>query len=256
MEQETDFSKEHIEKAVAREIAQHSLTLYPAAAGILALLWGGLFTVPLAIGVGVLSLATSVGFFCLQKFGRFGKLTTAYVNRLRGQQKEKLVQKLGTLAPELERLGCHQGAAQVELLKSKFAGLDEVIQQRLAGDDSRASRIRAIADQLYLATIDNLQHAGQILKSVENIDLSYIEEQIARAHSPQEKESLEERKRLKLEGIDAAEEAIANNELAMTKVSQLAVELAKTRAQDNPYDMEASLHEITNSVRVEQWTAQ
>lgn len=256
MEPETDFSKKSIEKKVNEQITSHSLTLFPAAAGALGLLWGGLFAVPAALVLGGLSLATSVGFFSFQKFGRFGKLTTAYVNQLRGQQKEKLVQKLSTIGGELANLGCHQGAEQVARLKTKFDGLAAMIQEKLPDDETKASRLNAMAEKLYLATIDNLLQTRQILQSVDDIDLDYIDAQVQRAHSEQERESLEARRQLKLDGINAAEECIAHNELAMTKVNQLSMELARARAKHSPYDMEESLHEITNNVRVEQWIAE
>ena len=251
--QETDFSKDQIQKAVNRDIAQHSLTLFPAAAGVLGLLWGALFAAPAALALGGLGILTSVCFASIQKFGRFGKLTTAYVNQLRNTQKKALLNKLSNIKPELERLGCHQGAAQVDLLQSKFQGLEDVIAEKLANQPDKSSRLSAIAEKLHLATIENLLHAGQILKSVEAIDVSYLDEQIARAHTEAEKESLLARKALKLEGVDAAEHCIANNELAMTKVSQLAVDLARTKSQNSAYDLEESLHEITNSVRVDSW---
>lgn len=252
----TDFSKEHIEKQVNREIASHSMTLFPAAAGVLGLLWGALFAAPAALVLGGLAVATSVGFFSLQKFGRFGKLTSAYLLKLKNDQREMLLKKLSTIAPELADLGCHQGAAQVEILKAKFDGLNQMIQEKLGHDELKASRLSAIADKLYLATIDNLLHARQILSSVENIDLNYVEKQIARAHSVQERESLEQRRQLKLDGVNAAEDCIAHNEVAMTKVNQLTVELARTKDKNSRYDMEESLHEITNQVRVDQWVSQ
>ena len=256
MEAEPDFSKESIEKKVNDDIASHSLTLFPAAAGVLGLLWGGLFAIPTALALGGLSLAVSIGYFSFQKFGRFGKLTSAYINKLRREQKEKLVQKLSTIGGELESLGCDQGAAQVERLKTKFEGLSAMIQEKLPDDEAKSNRLNAMAEKLYLATIDNLLQTRQILQSIDDIDLDYIDQQLKRAHSDQERESLEARRQLKIDGMNAAEECIAHNELAMTKVNQLSMELAQTRAKNSPYDMEESLHEITNNVRVEQWMAE
>ncbi len=256
MKPETDFSKKSIEKKVNEDIASHSLTLFPAAAGILGILGGALFALPTALTLGGLSLAVSISYFSIQKFGRFGKLTAGYITQLRNEQKEKLVQKLSTIGGELQALGCHQGAAQVERLKTKFDGLIAMIQEKLPDNESKSGRLNAIAEKLYLATIDNLLQARQILQSIDDIDLDYIEEQIQRASSNQERETLEARRQLKLDGIQAAEERIAHNEVAMTKVNQLSMEIAQARSKNSPFDMEESLHEITNNVRVEQWIAE
>lgn len=250
---EPDFSRESIEKKVNEEIVSHSLTLFPAAAGILSILAGALFAIPAALALGALSLAVSAGFFSYQKFGRFGKLTTAYLNQLRHQQKEKLVEKLSTIGGELEKLGCHQGAAQVKHLKTKFEGLAVMIQEKLPGAEEKSSRLNAVAEKLYLATIDNLLQARQILQSVDTIDIAYIDEQLERVSSQQERETLEQRRQMKMDGIEAAEERIAHNEIAMTRVNQLAMELARAKTWNSPHDMEESLHEITNNVRVEEW---
>ena len=62
------------------------------------------------------------------------------------------------------------------------------------------------------------------------------------------------RDRLKMEGVNAAEDCIANNEIAMTKINVLSMELAKSKTNSR-FDMESSLHEITNNVRIDQWEA-
>lgn len=254
MEPDQHFSKEHIEKKVNSEILASSLTLFPAAGGFLALLGGALFASVPALVVGGLGIGLSAGYYSLQKLKNFSNLSQKYVDTLRQEQKLQLIQKLDSLGPELTRLSSHQGAEQVGRLKEKFEGLCSVIKEKIGNDQVKAARLNAIAEQLYLATIDNLVHAKQILSSIDNINLDYIDKQIQRAHSDEERESLEERRQLKLEGINAAEECIAHNEVAMTKINQLSMQLAK--AKQSSFDMESSLHEITNNVRIEQWETQ
>ena len=246
------FSDEGITKKVNEEILNHSLTLYPGAAGVLGLLWGGLFSSPVGWIVGGVGIIGSVGNVVYQKYFRSNKISKKYIDQAREKQKQELIAKLDSLGPELLALGCDQGAQQVEQLRSKFEGLKANIADKLSDDPVTASKLSALAERLYLATIDNLIHAKQILKSVYDIDLDYIDKQLARAHNDLEKESLEERKKLKLDGVNEAEDCIANNEIAMTKINMLSISLAKSK-KSSSFDMETSLHEITNNVRVEQW---
>ncbi len=252
MDEEEKFSDEGISKKVNEEILNHSLTLYPGAGGVLALLWGGLFSSTGALVIGGLGIAASIGHAVYQKYFKSNKLSKKYIDQAREEQKQQLIAKLDSLGPELVELGCDQGAQQVEQLSKKFDGLQETIVDKLSNDPTTASKLSALAERLYLATIDNLLHAKQILKSVDDIDLDYIDTQLARAHNEIEKESLEERKKLKLDGINEAEVCIANNEVAMTKINMLSISLAKSK-KSSSFDMESSLHEITNNVRVEQW---
>jgi len=247
-----DFSSSMIGKKVNEELLTHSLTLYPAAGGFLGLLYGGLFQSLPGFVIGGLGLLFSGGFYFYQKSKNSDRLSQKYIDIARDDQKKELIAKLQSLGPELRELNCEQGALQVEQLNKKFGGLLATIDDKLSTESVEASRLTALAEKLYLATIDNLIHAKQILMSIKDIDIEYIETQLARAHNAVEKESLEERRTLKVEGINAAEECIANNEIAMTKINLLSMKLAKSK-KNSKFDMEQSLHEITNSVRVEQW---
>jgi len=247
-----NFSEIEIRKKVNEELLSHSMTLYPAAGGVLSMLYGGLFSSSLGFIVGGLCLLVSGGTYLYQKSTSSKRISHKHIAKAREEQKRELISKLGSLGPELRELDCEQGALQVEQLNKKFDGLLATIEDKLDAKSVESSRLNALAEKLYLATIDNLIHAKQILVSIKDIDLDYIETQLARAHNAVEKESLEERKMLKLEGINAAEECIANNEIAMTKINLLSMKLAKSK-KNSKFDMEKSLHEITNNVRVEQW---
>ena len=252
MEEDGDPISDGIDKKVNEEILSHSATLYPAATGVLAMLYGGLFSSPAGLIAGGVGISISGGYYLYQKLSNSKKLSQKYIDKAREEQKRDLIAKLDTLGPELSELGCEQGALQVEQLKNKFTGLLAIIDDKLSNNPEAASRLHLLAEKLYLATINNLVHAKQILRSIHDIDLEYIKTQLARAHNSLEKESLEERRRLKVEGINAAEECIANNEIAMTKINSLSIQLAKSK-KNIKFDMEKSLHEITNNVRVEQW---
>ncbi|MFC4991725.1 hypothetical protein [Rubritalea tangerina] len=249
-----NFSQDEIDKRVNHQIHNHSLTLFPAAAGVLMLLWGGLFASSIALVLGGLSLGVSLGFLAYQKKVKFPELSEKLVETLRNQQLKELKEKLSPLKTELEQLNCSQGAEQVHRLKIKFDDLSKMIQEKLSHDHANAARLNAIAEQLYLATIENLIQAKQILTSVANINEQYIDTQIQRAHSDEERESLLERKQVLKDGQHAAEDCIANNEVAMTKINQLSMQLAKSK--NSKFDMEHALHEITNNVRVEQWQSE
>ena len=256
MPEEQDLlSKEHIAKKVNQAIINDSFTLASASIGILGILWGSLFSNTVALTIGGVGLLCGISTFLFNKFKRVPYLTEKQILKVRAEQKERIIQKLNSLGPELITLDCHQGADQVERLKTKFEDLNTLIMEKLNSKDAQAQRIAGLAEKLYLATIENLDQARQILKSVSNIDLDYIAEQTARAHSHEEKDSLEERKQLKLSGIHEAEECIAKNEIAMTKLNLISMQLAKQK-QGSHFDMESSLHEITNNVRIDQWESQ
>jgi hypothetical protein len=244
--------EEYVAKKVNEEIINDWLTLAPSALGTLGLLWGALFSSSSALLIGTTCLMLGLSNFLFKRFKLAPRLAERQLQILREEQKKEIIKKLDRLGPELKMLGCNQGAAQIERLTAKFTDLNSLVMEKMSNKDVHTKRVSRLAEELYLAAIENLDHARQILKSIQSIDTDYIDEQLKDAPSAEEKDTLLERRQLKLDALEEADACISKNEVALTKLNLISIQLVKQKSGVQ-FDMESSLHEITNNIRMDQW---
>ncbi len=122
-----------------------------------------------ALGLGALSLvAWPLLFVRTETF-------TKRLYRLPDELKTAQQEKLKTLEDDFEELAFEQGAAQLRLLRDKIDNLAEVLKRRLNAGELTYGRYLAMAEQVYLSALDNLNEAAVALRSVSTIDSDYIE---------------------------------------------------------------------------------
>ncbi len=154
---------------------------------------------------------------------------------------------MATLSSDFDELGFEQGNVQMKQLHEKFSNLVEVLKRRLNAGELTYGRYLAMAEQVYLSGIDNLQEVAVTLRSVSTIDRDHIESRLselrnAGAPTPEQEQeftALQSRDSLLDEQTGTATRLIAQNEAAMTVLDQTAAALAKARTGKGHADMDA-----------------
>lgn len=148
------------------------------------------------------------------------------------------VARIQALEADLRRLGAEQAVAQLRSLRDKLRSLTEVVERRLDAGELAAGRYRATGDQVYLSAVDNLQDIAATLTSIAAIDeaqLRHREQALlargADAGTARELASVRERRALHAEQSARIAELLAENESAMTALSNAAAALANVRTR-------------------------
>ena len=196
-----------------------------------------------ALALGVASLvAWSVIF---RKSDNFLRQLYSWADDLESIRKEMMA----TLSSDFEELGFEQGNVQMKQLHEKFRNLVEVLKRRLNAGELTYGRYLAMAEQVYLSAIDNLQEVAVTLRSVSTIDRDHIERRLGEirntgAPTPEQEQefiALQSRDSLLDEQTGTATRLIAQNEAAMTVLDQTAAALAKARMGKGHADMDADM---------------
>ncbi|NKC13162.1 MAG: hypothetical protein GKR94_13465 [Gammaproteobacteria bacterium] len=148
------------------------------------------------------------------------------------------VARMQTLEADLRALGATQAVGQLRGLREKLAALTAVVERRLNAGELTFGRYRGTAEQVYLSAIDNLHEVAVALTSIRSIDahaLSAREAALAGrgTGSAQQRELESVRQRLQLfeRQTVRVSELLADNEAAMTALSNTAGALAEVRTQ-------------------------
>jgi hypothetical protein len=163
---------------------------------------------------------------------------------------------LQALEADLVRLEAEQGLDQLRMIRQKLESLTDVLRRRLDAGELTYGRYLGTAQQVYLATLDNLGEIVVILTSVGAIDRDYIirrsaelgEAEDASPERRREIESLAERHGLLERQLGKIASLYAQNEAAMTALDNTAMALAETRTSKGQasVDAEAAMAALEN----------
>ena len=151
------LSPKAVNKAVLANSLQHPLVLYPAVTGALAAastLAFHLGSVPLVVAVG--GAVTAVGGWVYQFFARRDNYSQAYFSEIHARLNREKRQKLSKLRKELLQVDSYAGIKQLELLDVKYRNFEEILSSKFLQTEMTYSRYLSIAEQVYLAVLDNL----------------------------------------------------------------------------------------------------
>lgn len=217
------FSRSEVKKAVTRKNLTHPLTLFPSAAGLGTLIgvillgpWMWAMTAGL-FGLSILSWGAN-------QFLRFEKLAAAHMASMRDELRKKREQKIGVLREQLSQMGCGSGSSQLSNLHDKYQTFKEVLDQKFSPTEFTYGRYLGMAEQIYLAGLDNLEKIALSLKSISTIDPEYIRNELAKLETQQGQASITQRDTLleRLQLIQSSQEKVqhllAQNEQAMTQL--------------------------------------
>ncbi len=233
-----DFSKKAVSKAVLSQTIQHPLVLYPVGAlavGTMATAFFGLSMLSgLAMAGGSLLAILS---WLVNQFGRRDSFANHYIRSMRKRLLEQHEAVLSEIDRGLEAVKCQQGREQLTRLQQKFESFKEILGSKLNESELTYGRYLGIAEQVYLASIDNLQCIATVTKSIDAIDDSYVKKRISELSNNQDKnhsmqlelESLVQRNDLFKQQSETINIWFSQNEQAMTRLDHASAEIAQMK---------------------------
>jgi len=248
-----DLSPNAIRKQVVKNTLQHPAVLYPGAVGLLggvAAVLLGPTTIPLLLAAGGASLA---GLSWGLNFGLRGeKFANSYVKNIYNQMESQRIEQTQDLLQRLKEFQSEKGIEQYHRLEKKFETFKLLIQQKFSPHELTFGRYLGIAEQVYLACIDNLEMLASTLKSVRAIDENFIRKRLAEIEhdsvNSREKDALIKRFELKQKQQERIRQIIASNEEAMTQLDMTSAAIAEMKTQEgrSSMGMEFAMKELSH----------
>lgn len=253
-DRESAFSGNAVRRAVLAATAQHPTVVYPAALAVLgglgaAVLAGGPAAIgAAALGGGVAAAAWLVNFVFRREVFSARYLAAAHEALVKRRQ-----QVLADLESELKNLGAREAARQLQRFHEKIGAFEDILGQKFRREELTYGRFLGIAEQVYLAGVDNLQAIVLALKGAAAIDATYINKRIDHlvadpATSPTEENELAGlRRQLDLlrthrEKVDTH---LAMNETALAQLDASIAALTEIRTGGSAkVDMETAMAEL------------
>ncbi len=242
------FSPKAVNKAVLANSLQHPLVLYPALTGVLAAvstLALHLGSLPLVVAAG--GAVTAVGSWVYQFFARRDNYSQAYFSEIHARLNREKRQKLSKLRKELLQVDSYAGIKQLELLDVKYRNFKEILSRQFCQTEMTYSRYLSIAEQVYLAVLDNLDKVFLTLKSISAVDEKHLIDRInALENDPstpaeQEKEILNKRLVLHQQQMDRSTDMILSNERALTELDEVTTKIASVQINKGRADVDLDL---------------
>ncbi len=186
--------------------------------------------------VRAVSAALAIGVFCLWPV--FYMRSEAYLRAAYGlgeQDEGSESQSVTQLIEDFDALGFREGVEQVRMLCKKYRNLAEVLRRKLDSGELTYRRYLAMAEGVYLASVENLQDVAISLRSVSTIDPTALQLKIEDLKKemdfpvPEAIHAIEDRRRLYEEQRQRIAKLLAQTEAAMTALDHTAAALARTR---------------------------
>lgn len=205
-----------------------------AAIGYVAWFGADLLTLPVATALIVLPLAAWLLIF-------------ANSDVLQGKILPSLADDLASLKDDLSALGLEQGLAQLKQLQDRHENLAEILKQRLSAGELAYSRYINLAEQVFLAGVDQLREAAITARATSRIDIGELKKRIAaltlQKGAPEEILALTQRLELGEGQQLRIGKLFATNEAALTVLDRAATALASTKTNSGP-DSETAIKDL------------
>ena len=241
-----DFSREATQKAVLNETMQHPVTLGLSALGILGGTATALFNLgTVGIAAGACGLTLGVASFLVNYYGRRDVFVSRRMARMHEILEKAREEKVTAIKKELKGLVglkgaeeyAKQGANQFDMAQKKYLNIENILQRKFESHELTYGRYLGTAEQVYLSVLDNLLDAIDALKSIETIDVKYIQErfqvldQLKDKTDADEKEmkTLHDRRSLRETQLQKVNELLTDNEEAMTVLDRAAASISEVQ---------------------------
>ncbi|EDY81769.1 hypothetical protein VDG1235_1387 [Verrucomicrobiia bacterium DG1235] len=249
-----DFSRKSVSRSVNRRIWTQPASSYPVAAAMgLGVSFAMFDAAWIGIAIGGLALAGGAMWAYGFAFGK-DRMAVKYLRRLREQMRREREARIQAIGDELTKLGCEAGSAQLSNLRVKYETFAAIVGEKFEEHELTFGRYLGVAEQVYLAGVDNLQKVVIQLKSVSSIDRSYIEKQIKYLdengiqNSEADYEALRSRLRLADEAKERIDALLNQNEKAMTQLLETGSRLSSvdTAPGQAKLEMDAAISELSH----------
>ena len=248
-----DLSQAAVRKAVFGAAIQHPSVVYPAALGVLGALGGAVLAAPLlftaaAAGGGLAALGLGINLLW-----RRDTLAQDYVRQAHHDVRVQREARLSDLESDLKRAHAIEALGQFARLQEKIRTFETLLSERLQPGELTYGRFLGIAEQVFVAALENLRTAGLMREARAAIDLPYIERRIqalrqraARsAAQDDELQSLQGQLALHAEQEARVEACLAENEQALAELGRCSTAVAQMKTGEAAsVSMEAAMAEL------------
>ncbi len=242
------LSQKAVKKAVLVNSLQHPLVLYSAVSGILLAASSIVFQLgntPLILSAG--GAVTAVGSWFFQFFLRTDRYSQTYFSEIHARLSREKKQKLSKLRIELKQVKSLGGIKQLELLEVKYRNFEEILSSKLSPTEMTYSRYLSIAEQVYLAVLDNLDKIFLTLKSISAVDKSHLTQRLntlekdGSEKAKKEQETLNRRLVLHQQQLDRSSDMMLANEHALTELDEVSAKIASVQMNKGRADVDLDL---------------
>lgn len=164
--------------------------------------------------------------------------TEEYLRAVHGLEKQtggEEAESVKQLIEDFDVLHFKQGMEQVRTLRQKYLNLAEVLRRRLDSGEITYRRYLAIAESVYLASLENLKDVAILLRSISTIDPATLNLEIEELRKemgfniPEAIAAIEDRQELYREQRQRIAKLLAQTEAGMTALDHASAALARTR---------------------------
>lgn len=249
---DTQLNARKIKKATLSATVQQPTAVYPTSLGVLAGTYLLAFGVsPVALGLCVGGLAIGAGGWLFEYFVRGDRHALAIVNEVRRQLAEKRRAAIAKIETELQLLKHQDGLRQLQQLTQKFDNFEQVLGKKLDSGEITYNRYLAMAEQVFLNALDNLEQLAFALQSVAAINMELIQQRLRQLPAGDEQIGvLQARVDLWQEQQTLSRALLLENERAMTQLDRVSARLAQVRTKESEavMDMENAMSELESLI--------
>lgn len=230
--------------------------------------WSFRYTIPFILGAIVFGVLFSFSYelfltilfifgfgcaaFIFNVFFKGDKIKKKYTELLLKLLEEQTEQKLKNLENNLLSFKQTHGAKQLEQFRQKFEILVDILKYKFDVSQLTYNRYYSIAREVYLSGIDNLNDLVIALKTLDSIDLEYINDRL-KSLKDKDPENMAIKKEVEalnrsLNSFKQQEQKvynlIAENETALTQMDEATIaisEISKSKDKEAGIDMENSM---------------
>jgi len=250
-----DFEEEAIIQALNKSIMDN----WFVGATIGAIPVGILTAILLGTGVGVPIIGGAIllggGTWAWKRFINGDKFFVQYRNHLRQLLDEDTERRRYELQQSLDAYGNKHACEQLEQFQNKIKVFIEILDMKFPDKNQLTyNRYYTIAQEVFLSGIDNLNEVLLIHKTLDAIDMNYIERSLMRIESREqdaatkrERSSLLQSKQNYKDQQQDIKNLIAQNEEALSKLDEAIVQVQDIKRSANnegQLDMEASMEQL------------
>jgi hypothetical protein len=253
----SDFTQKAISKALLNYSFGHWSFRYSIPLILGTLVFGLFFGFSYSLYLCILAILGLTAFSLIRNlFFRADSFRKNYLDLLLERLTSVAEKKLFNLKDDLTKYKHEHGAKQLEQFKRKFETLVEILKSKFDAGQLTYNRYYSIAQEVYLAGIDNLNDVVIALKTMRSIDLKYIDTRISELNKKdlankavqKEIDALQRSKQSYLSQEEKINSLIAENETALTQIDDATVaisEITKSTNKEAQVDMENSMIALT-----------
>ena len=245
IETKQKFSKKAINKAVLKDSLQSPKTVYPAVLGIL----GGISIAAFGLTATTILVAACGGVIAFlgwlyEYLAKHDKHSLAYLKKIHDYLQKQREKKLAKIREELKSVEANSAIKQLNLFLEKFENFKEILERKFSPNEMTYSRYLGIAEQVFLAGLDNLDNYFLAVKSISTMDIDRLNrrlESLENQANSVEIDALKKRLDLYHQQRERLSNITMQNEIALTELDHVSTKLANVQTQKGMADIDMDL---------------